>query len=784
MKFISSDIANAFPAQKVPDSKKSQEFFKKCADVGASMVNFDRDTGVRASRKNKVVNYNLWNDIVDTEEIQRIVNPFGIEYGKLPDNYRNMPLLNPNIMVLIGEERRRYFNPIVTVINSDAISEKMRVQSERLREFSISEVTNPTMSKEELESRIREIDKWQKYTYRDRRERMVSQMMEYGYRTLNLKEVFSSGFEDLVIAGEEIYVADIVAGEPILRKAHPVDIITIRSGHSNRIEDSDIIIEDIYMPIGKIIDSYHEFLKDSDIKKLEEGINTWKSAKGFMKNQLTHGHDYEDYIAQEGIGNIIHKANKNDTFAFGGTFDEDGNVRVTRTLWKGMRRVGIIEYFDEDGDLQKIVVPDTIEPDESLGQTVEYKWISEWYEATRIADDIYVKMQPREIQFRKMENISDCKPGVVGIVNNVGKEQGRSIMDIGKNYQYLYNAIMHRMEQAAAKDKGKIGRLDLSMIPEGWSIDKWLYYAEMTGWAIHDPFNEGNKGAALGKLSGGMQQQQNTFDLEQGRFIQQQFMILEFLSNRIDNITGITPQRKGAVDNRETLGGVQMAVNKSSHITEKWFGIHDNVKLKALEAWIETCKVAWKDQKFKRSYILDDGSQAVLDFDYDKFIEAEYGIYISTASSDQEMMQHLQSLTQPFMQNGGTFSMIMDLFRTKDPASLQRKFETYEEEIQKRQEAQAKEQMKAEQSIRQAEMQLEQAKLDLERYKADLERLTKLDVEAMKQDSDIDDEKLELERRKLEEDIEAQKRELDLKRDQLEETRRHNKAQEKKSTSK
>ena len=54
------------------------------------------------------------------------------------------------------------------------------------------------------------------------------------------------------------------------------------------------------------------------------------------------------------------------------------------------------------------------------------------------------------------------------------------------------------------------------------------------------------------------------------------------------------------------------------------------------------------------------------------------------------MMSTLKALVQPFMQNGGTISMIMELYRTQDPASLQRKFEAFEEQIAQQNAAQAK----------------------------------------------------------------------------------------------
>ena len=193
-----------------------------------------------------------------------------------------------------------------------------------------------------------------------------------------------------------------------------------------------------------------------------------------------------------------------------------------------------------------------------------------------------------------------------------------------------------------------------------------------------DKFKEGNQGQAMGKLAGHMNESSPVIDLELGNSIQTTFVMLDYLKKNLDDLTGVTAQRKGAIDNRETKGGVELALTQSSVTTEKWFSVHDNTKLRALKAWVECAKVAWKDKKTKRPYVLDDGSQAILDFDGEVFAEYEYGIDISSSSSDMDMLNTLKSLAQPFMQNGGSMSMVMEIWRTKDPTTLQRKIETYE----------------------------------------------------------------------------------------------------------
>ena len=62
----------------------------------------------------------------------------------------------------------------------------------------------------------------------------------------------------------------------------------------------------------------------------------------------------------------------------------------------------------------------------------------------------------------------------------------------------------------------------------------------------------------------------------------------------MSEIAGVTPQREGAIQNRETVGGVERSVAQSSHITEYWFARHEDVKQRALGLLLETAKIAFK----------------------------------------------------------------------------------------------------------------------------------------------------------------------------------------------
>ena len=745
-----------FPHHKRSDAEKTKKYFIDNIEAGAALCSYDNSMGLRASRRNKLNNYGLWNDIIDPDEVRRIVNPFGIDYGSLPNNYRNCPLVNPNLMVLFGEERKRFHNPMVTVVNNDAVSEKLNKINGTIDNFLIEQVVSPDMNEEQIQAEIQKLNKWKNYSYKDRREAMASGVLEYLKYKEGLAELFSRGFEDLCFAAESFYISDIVAGEPRAFKGDPVNTVTLGTGNSNRIEDASVIIIDDFVPVGTIIDSYYDELTDLQIKKLEEGSKLIQGTnRGFMGNQLKNvmTESLDSLVEAVGIGEVIVGANKLQQFSFGGYFDEEGNVRRTRVLWKGMRKLGIMEYFDENFMIQKTIVPEQYKPNKELGENIKWIWVSEWYEGTKVGEDIYLKMGPRKVQFRHMDNLSISHPGIVGTIANIGNNVGHSLVDMVKPYQYMYNAIMHSLELDIAKDKGTMHRLDLSMIPEGWTVDKWLYYAEFLGWQIVDPFNEGQKGASTGKLAGTMNQNSSVMESRHLQSIQQKIQLLDFLSRKVDEIMGITPQRKGAIDNRETVGGVERSVTQSTLSTEKWYSIHDNTKMRFYECMLETTKEAWRGKSFKRSFILDDMSMAILDFDSDVFCEAEYGVFITDSSVDMDMMNSLKQLAQPFMQNGGALSLVADLLRTKNPGSFQRKLENYEEQIRE-----------ANQKAAENQQAIETQKVEFEKYKVDLEAQVKLEIAAMgKEDDSISEEaleKLKLEREKLQKDYELRLKEL------------------------
>lgn len=729
---------NYFPYQKRSESQKSDKYYKDCIDAGISLINWHNDTlnrtSTRPTFKNKIINYNLYNDVVDEEEAQRVVNPRKLQGVSFPVVYRNYPLMNPNINILLGEERKRFYEPVVIVLDDDAVTDYQEAVRAQLDAFLLENLIDPEADEEQMQRQLQKIEKWKNWEYKDLRARMGTQVLRYLYKTLDLKEMFSRGFADLLIAAESIYVTDIVGGEPIARKGDPLCFHTIRSGSSFKIEDSEIIVEDGYLPVGEVIDRYYDYLTPKQIDIIEKGFQVHQGAKRslFERSQLLN----EPIKMPDLDINTILMSGSTDTFHFGGGYDGEGNVRVTRVLWKGMRKVLKLRYYDiEEGEWVEDLMPEGYEPDKERGETVETLWISEWYEGTKIANQLEIKTQPRPVQIRSMDNLSKAHPGIVGTVFNVNTGKGRSIMDLGRDLQLLYNVFMFNTEKAFAKYKGKIARLPLHLIPDGWNMDRWIYYAEELGWAAEDAFREGKQGVARGKLAGHMNEKSPVIDMEMGNYIQNHIMMLDFIKRRADDVCGITDQRKGAIDNRETVGGVERAVMQSSLITETWFSAHDDTKTRVMRCLLETAKVAWRGKSIKRQFVLDDGTVGILDVDGDLIAETNYGIDVGVESDVTHTLQKLESIAQFYAQAGAPMSLVAELYTTKSPTDLKRKIQRYEDEMEEQRHQEMEAQREAEAEARELQMQqieleneLRRVDQEIQMYKIDADNATRIQV--------------------------------------------------------
>ena len=705
------------PPQRVPFHRKTKKWRKQIVDWADSKTFFNYSP-VRNSVIHKKINYDLLNGKLHMQDLEMVINPENQSAGFIPDKIQHYPIMNSKLNVLRGEESKRVFDFRVIITNPNSISEIENAKKEELLQRLQQMMANSAQSEEEFNQELEKLNDYFTYEWQDYREIRANALLNHYVKEYNMPLLFNNGFMDAMTVGEEIYQCDIVGGEPVIMKVDPLKIRIFKSGYSNKIEDADMIILEDYWSPGQVIDTFYDVLTQKDIEYIEKAPYTLGQASadsmdniddraGFVNNYMIG----DEITSQEGFF-WDPRGTGDGVNSYLLPFDMIGNIRVLRVYWKSRRRIKKVKSYDpETGEEIFNFYPETYVINKDNGEEEQILYINEAWEATKIGEKIYVNMRPKVVQYNKLSNPSRCQFGIVGSIYKLNGNRPFSLVDMMKNYNYLYDVVHDRLNKFMAKNWGKILRLDIAKIPKGWDIEKWMYYAKANGLAVEDSFREGNIGAATGKLAGAMNNASSgIIDAEFGNSIQSQINLLEFIKMEMSDVAGISRQREGQISNRETVGGVERATLQSSHITEYLFIQHDDVKKRALECFLETAKIALKGRSKKFQYILSDSSMRVMDIDGDEFAESDYGLLVDNGQGTQELSQKLDMLAQAALQNQTlSFSTIMKLYNSSSLAEKQRIVENDERKIQERN-AQAQQQQLEVQLKQEAEM----AKMELE----------------------------------------------------------------------
>lgn len=709
------------PPQQLPFSKKNKKWRKQILDWADSKTFFNYSL-VRKSVIHKKINYDLLNGKLHMSDLELILNPENLQAGFIPDRIQHYPIMNSKLNVLKGEESKRVFDFKVVVTNPNAISEIENNKKQELLKKLQEWVSNTAQSEEEANQELERINDYYTYEWQDMREIRANALLKHYIKEYNMPLMFNQGFMDAMANGEEIYQCDIVGGEPTIERLNPLKIRIFKSGYSNRIEDADMIVYEDYWSPGRVIDTFYDVLTKKDLEYIEkmpdhvgqsatDSMDNIDERYGFVNNHMigdeisTEGFFWDPLGGYDGVNNSLLP------------YDVAGNLRVLRVYWKSRRRIKKVKSYDpETGEEIYNFYPETYIINKDAGEEEQIFYINEAWEGTKIGTDIYVNMRPRVVQYNRLSNPSRCYFGIVGSIYNLNDNRPFSLVDMMKPYNYMYDVIHDRLNKLIARNWGSLVRLDFAKKPKGWDVEKWLYYAKTMGLAVEDSFNAAMEGPATGKIAGALNNASTgVISANDGNQIQQYIYLLEFIKLEMAEVAGITKQREGQVSNRETVGGVERSMMQSSHITEWLFVVHEDVKKRALECFLETAKIALRGRSKKFQYILSDNSMRVMDIDGDEFAEADYGLVVDNSNGIQELNQKLDTLAQAALQNQTLhFSTIMKLFSSSSLAEKQRLVEKDERDIQERQAQAQQQQAEIQQQEIERKAQIEQAKMQQE----------------------------------------------------------------------
>ena len=694
----------SFPRQKLPDSKKDDNWFKKNIDFAEHLLT--SDVNLRSNFKNKKSNYNLRANIINVKDFEKFINPDNLDLESLPASFQHIGIENSKINLLLGEysKRKKEFKAYISANDTDGISRKEEAMMDQIKEELTDIIKKDSITEEEIVKRLKHLQDFQTYQFQDVAEITANKILKKEYKEGDFDFTFLRTFEDLLVGGEEIMYCGVLGGNPVMRRVNPMNLYTM-GGNSMYIEDADIIVEYGYKSVGQVVDDYWEELSEDDVDFLERGKTDASMGGGGIG--LNRDISVYDYYGEQGALSIFHP-NEMGTRTFSGAFDTYGNVRVLKVCWRSRRKIGELTYFDEDGQEQKDWVPEDYKPNKDLGEVVKWIWVNEWMEGTKIADHIYTMMRPVPYASKSLVNKSKGTPPYVGSVNSTNDYKVQSLMDVMKPMTYSYDIAYYKRELAIATYKGSFTALNSALVPSGWDPKEWMRYVTVNKFAWLDPTNEILKGPAQGKSAGSFNtltaQQVNIGDPQEIGMYTNLMMDIE---NTLGKLAGVSGAREGQIENREAVNNVERELSQTSHITEKWFAIDANFRKRVLTKFLECCKYAYKKNPKKGQYLLDDLGQQIVS-KFDEFVLSEYDLHVSNSTNDTQLYNDLRSLSQAAIQNGqATISDLIAITQSESVQEIARRLEDSARRIKEENDQMQQKQM--EQQQQQAQMQQQEA---------------------------------------------------------------------------
>ena len=725
---------NQFPLQRLPMSKKTQDWKEACVDyIAGHSQGSSRDGNNRSRKEEMQTYYDLYNSIYSEKDLKYVTNPFKQQDG-FPAMAQDYNIIKPKIDLLLGEETKRPFNFRVVHTSDIATSE---IQ-DKAKQMIIDYIQATIMSKLGPEEQARyqealqsgeimtpeQIQKYLSKDYKDIAEITAYHSLNYLKNKLNITHEFFKGWKDALIGGEEIYYVGIVNGEPCLQRINPIYF-----DYDSDTSDLEFIHEaqwccyEMIMSLTEVYDRLYDKMSEKQLNELLDMMDD-RSKGGVTPEVRKTSLDYP-HIKTHSINGFSSNP-----------FEEADNIHVWHCCWKSLKKIGFVNIINPETGM-----PEEYQVDETYKETgneldVEWKWIIEVWEGYRIGQDLYVGIQPVEYQHISADNPNAQRLPYTGVIYNNTNSRPRSLVSMMKPLQYMYIVLWYRLELAMARDKGKVVTMDITQIPKSMNIDvaKWMHYLSALGVNFVNPYEEGwdIPGREGGKAS--QFNQISALDLTMANTIDQYINLMDKIESMLSEISGVSKQREGSISSNELVGNVERSVVQSAHITEPWFWVHNQVKKECLTMLLDTAKHAWKDNKTSIQYVLDDATRAFLTLSDDFFYE-DMDIFVEDTTKNQQQIEALKNLMQPAMQNGASLLDIAEIITMDNVTMIRSKLEEIEQKRMEQQQAMEQAQAEREQQmaqiqneIKEEELMLKEAEMDLKKYEIDSNNATKITV--------------------------------------------------------
>jgi len=749
---------NIFPDQfKTEKEKQDESWIKNTMDYFSNKAYAEyvknRDTFVK--------NYDLMKGILRMEdfyqepEVRSFTDVLTADL-ELPAYVKMYSIITTPVNELVGEISKRPDTYRVKAFDDDSKAEELQFKTDTLQNYVVSQAKQQILAKaaiqgeeipeEELEQMTMQQVQDELDSYTSVAEKWANHVLTCQKAEFNLKEKSEDAFRDMLISAREfyhIYEDNSKLGFNI-EVANPKNTWFLTTPDRKWISDPTGRAQGAYaagtvqvMELSEIIESIPDLTKE-EIDHLRSSlqdyglINVRESNLGnpdAIPGQDSVMYDTFDPLVlqtrmiiesemkenNDGLKDFLGLTNNVSSFGY--------KYVVVRSYWISKRKIGKLIYIDEMGNEQSTLVDESYKSGTiPTQQSLEWGWINEWYQGTKIGPDIY--------HIKPFKLLNYCP--IIGTTYEVKNTEAKSLVDLMKPFQVLYNVCMNQLYKLLEKEVGKVQLMSLRHVPipkDGDAqdaLDIWEMEARNRGVVFIDDSPENLKSPSSFN-------QFTSLDLTRTQEIQARYTLAQQLKSECWELVGMSRQRMGSVSASESATGTNTAIQQSYSQTEPLFIAHEYVMGQLYQAIIDAALyVESSKPESTLSYITSEGQSAFVQVNGSDLKFRDLKVFLTNRPEDTQMFNELRQLAQPLMQNGGSLYDVIELYSTKSMREMKKTFkELRDQQIAQQQQAQQLEQQKLEQQGQQAQAQMQQAaqmaqeQQANDNYQKELDRLSK-----------------------------------------------------------
>jgi len=735
-----------FPNQFTTSKEKKDEDYVK--------ANLDYFTTVALvqyhnNRKRLPKNYNIYNGIFDfndyldidySDNFLSLLDAEPITENETASNLKHYPIVNGPIDTLIGELSNRSNKERVKAIDELSQSEVFTYRSNLISQYVSQKIqagyaSQGIMESPEMQMELSEVSTKVK-TYATRAETWGNKTLKALKHNFNFKHKSEEGYRDMLIAGMEfhhIYPDNSKVGFGY-KLENPTNCWYIANKNARTTDECWAAGTVEILTISEILQRFNlsedevSYLYDQLRHPFYEQSQYFTSAKGSDSIEYNaHPLGYFDHLLHSTatMGDANLKDVVDDFTAFTPGLNVNQTFVVITGYWQSKEKIGKFTYLDKDGYEQTTLIDDTIDPEILRQGTVEWTWRNKMYWGYRIGTAIY-HMEPL-----KHSN----KIPIVGTFRRLRNTPTKSLLDLMKPYQAIFNILMNDLWNLLDKEIGIVFLGDLKVVPKKDDQDpiaSMLWEAKQKGMLFVDTSAE-NTGGPLQFNQLGRQ------DLTRTAEINQRIELAVAIRDMCWEMIGVNRQRLGSTAASETATGINTALSQSYSQTEMWFLEHEYLMQRVSQTLLDVAQyIELKKPESTLNYLNSDLDNVYLKITRDELLRDLF-VFTTSSNEDRKLVEMIKELAQPAMQNGADLTDIADILASES----ERKIKDILDDIRIRKEKYQQElndieRQKIEQSNQQFEAEMarqekvRQEELYWDNVNKQLDRENKLEIETLR----------------------------------------------------